>query len=536
MKLFDEVDVGFTCAGMWVTNPTNAAGDVAISMPIALFDATGASATSLAGTLRVRSLADPATRFSIGVQSSPTLVGEKLFPINLPVLDQTTSLFGGTLHYGTVSFTLRGLSLPANQNTFLGFDFVPQAGHSLKLFLNDGTVNDASAPNLETTWIHLFVYDEEDGYFLGDLKDTDRFGPNRYLAASYSIVPATDPAGTWIANVSGAWSASANWINGIVPAGVDAHAKFTDAATVSRTITLTTPQTLGHLTFDNPNRYTLSGTGGSLTMNVSTGQATLTAVQGVHAINLPMTLADDLTVNAGPGARIGVAKTLSGPTQTLTKVGAGLLVCEWLDIGTLDIQGGSVGYAGNPSLWVIRNLSIAPGATLDLSAGGSFLVDYTDVSPIDEIQDMFRDGRIMTGEINASVGYGELAEVRASTRPAGDATSILLRATYAGDANLDWAVGFDDLLRLASHYGETGRHWTDGDFDHNGVVNFADLLILASNYGEYANGIVANDWTLAQAELPEPASVLSVLALAFGLRRVRRRAGSCRSDGFPLTA
>jgi len=60
-----------------------------------------------------------------------------------------------------------------------------------------------------------------------------------------------------------------------------------------------------------------------------------------------------------------------------------------------------------------------------------------------------------------------------------------LIVTNLGDANLDGAVNFSDLLILAQHYGRTsGQTFSTGDFNTDGGVGFDDLLILAQNYGK----------------------------------------------------
>lgn len=68
---------------------------------------------------------------------------------------------------------------------------------------------------------------------------------------------------------------------------------------------------------------------------------------------------------------------------------------------------------------------------------------------------------------------------------------LIVRYTLAGDANLDRAVNFDDLLIVAQNYnaGIGGRTWDQGNFNYNtpdtvaGAVGFDDLLLLAQNYG-----------------------------------------------------
>jgi hypothetical protein len=63
-----------------------------------------------------------------------------------------------------------------------------------------------------------------------------------------------------------------------------------------------------------------------------------------------------------------------------------------------------------------------------------------------------------------------------------DPTSVLLRFTYRGDANLDGRVNIADLSILASNWQRSGAYWYEGDFDYNSLVNIADLSILAANW------------------------------------------------------
>lgn len=68
---------------------------------------------------------------------------------------------------------------------------------------------------------------------------------------------------------------------------------------------------------------------------------------------------------------------------------------------------------------------------------------------------------------------------------------VIVRYTLSGDTNLDRAVGFDDLLRLAQNYEPSiaGNTWELGNFNYDtpdtvaGAVGFDDLLLLAQNYG-----------------------------------------------------
>jgi Glycosyl hydrolase catalytic core/Ricin-type beta-trefoil lectin domain-like len=63
-----------------------------------------------------------------------------------------------------------------------------------------------------------------------------------------------------------------------------------------------------------------------------------------------------------------------------------------------------------------------------------------------------------------------------------------------GDADDSGMVGFDDLLALARHFGQSERNFQQGDFNLDSSVDFNDLLILAQNYGVagLATSAVAN--------------------------------------------
>lgn len=55
----------------------------------------------------------------------------------------------------------------------------------------------------------------------------------------------------------------------------------------------------------------------------------------------------------------------------------------------------------------------------------------------------------------------------------------------AGDADRDHDVDFQDLLTLARNFGQSGKTFSEGNFDYSagGDVGFSDMLMLARNYG-----------------------------------------------------
>ena len=103
-----------------------------------------------------------------------------------------------------------------------------------------------------------------------------------------------------------------------------------------------------------------------------------------------------------------------------------------------------------------------------------------------------------------------------------------LRTRY-GDADLNRAVNFSDLLTLAQHYNQPGT-WADGNFDGDATVDFDDLLSLAQNYNfaglstldaRTFGSDIASDWALARSLVPEPTGLLSLSSLIVLARRKR---------------
>jgi hypothetical protein len=112
-----------------------------------------------------------------------------------------------------------------------------------------------------------------------------------------------------------------------------------------------------------------------------------------------------------------------------------------------------------------------------------------------------------------------------------DETSMLVRYTREGDADLDGQVTFTDFLRLRENISSAGD-WSDGDFDYDGRVTARDYAMLRRNFGRSVNGVAG---ALSADELgaldafaavvPEP-TALGAMLLCGGvalLRRVRRK-------------
>lgn len=131
--------------------------------------------------------------------------------------------------------------------------------------------------------------------------------------------------------------------------------------------------------------------------------------------------------------------------------------------------------------------------------------------------------RYVRFQVNSDWGgdFSGLSEVR------------FLGGSEPGDADLDGAVNFSDLLILAQHFGTaSGATVAQGDFNRDGKVDFSDLLILGQNYGQSLSaGQLAQlspqfqSQFAAAEQIPEPTSLgLFALAMLPALQRTRRAA------------
>jgi hypothetical protein len=217
--------------------------------------------------------------------------------------------------------------------------------------------------------------------------------------------------------------------------------------------------------------------------------------------------------------------------------------------GTLRIGGaGVVTVASGPgSLIRTGALDLASGAKIDLS-DRDMIVDYTGSSPIDSIRGLIQQGynggvwsgagitssRAATSPSGGeggktALGYGEASNVGITSFHGFsiDATTVLVKYTYAGDADLNGQVDVADLGRLASAWQSIGV-WTSGDFDYNGSIDVNDLGMLATNWqvgvGNPLNPSFSDAMEslgLGDVSIPEP-GIVGAMIVPVVLTRRRR--------------
>jgi autotransporter-associated beta strand protein len=354
------------------------------------------------------------------------------------------------------------------------------------------------------------------------------------------LVQGTGVISFWNIQPDGAWSPGGNWTAGS-PNAPDAIAIFGPIAVGPRTITVDGARTVGTVTFDNTNAYTIAGS--TLTLDAAAAPVGIKVLQGSHTISAPIVLNKDATLNVeDASSNLLLTGNVTATGRNLTKAGAGLAQLENVRASSLNVSAGKarISAKGTPNsasgTSVVNSLTIATGAQLDLT-NNSAIVDYTGAvgNLVTTTRQHLQNGRLVSTSATGLIGlgYGDNAVLSpVKTAFAGqsvDPSSLLVKYTYFGDSDLDGDVDVADLGNLATNW-QTANVWSGGDFDYNGSVDVNDLGLLATNWqagtvtplGPDLATALANVG-LASAMVPEPAAIglLGVIGFAFGRRRRR---------------
>jgi hypothetical protein len=250
---------------------------------------------------------------------------------------------------------------------------------------------------------------------------------------------------------------------------------------------------------------------------------------GTGIINVDETSATG-PVTIGPGIAIEPVTVNNDNTGAATAIFAATQRIGGLTIGT---GGVAVVASGGNKVLTTTDLSITGTGKLDLTDQDMIIRYNPRANPFVTVQSLVTSGYAAgawTGAgINSSaaaansarttgIGYADNATLGRTSldgQPV-DATSILLRYTLDGDANLDRTVGFNDLVIVAQNYGTTGNtNFAKGDFNYDGKVDFSDLAILAQRY----NTALPEQPTPASATV-EPKSPKSIFSTAAAIKPI----------------
>ncbi|HEY7089193.1 MAG TPA: glycosyl hydrolase [Tepidisphaeraceae bacterium] len=299
----------------------------------------------------------------------------------------------------------------------------------------------------------------------------------------------------------------------------------------------------------------LSGPAGSA-VALGAGQLTVSSVNSSQFAGVISGVGGSLVKGGASVLTLTGANTYTGGTT----VNAGALITgSNFSNGPLTINGGLAQVLGKPTpnspggTTVVPSLSIAPGGQLDLT-NNSMVIQYAGGvgSLVNDTRTRLLSGLITSSAADAThrLGYGDNA-ILGKTSFGGvsvDSNAILIKYTYAGDADLDGDADGVDIGTWATNFtgelGGTGSMvWTQGDWDYDGDVDGVDAGLWAQAFtgelgGAGLGDLIVNDPNIAPGAaailrglgitvIPEPATavvLVSGVVAALGCRRRSRDA------------
>jgi beta-glucanase (GH16 family) len=481
---------------------------------------------------------------------------------------QNTGLVQGSLHSGSSPGTHVTQTKTFSQSGSEPAGFATTAWHTYDLLWDQGSSNNAATFNW---YVDGILYEtQHGGWFIpttavpqGTNKDApfdkpfyiimnlavggDYVGNPNIAAGTYGMqvdyaraYQRINSIGTpsWKNDVAGNWSTAGNWVSGVVPNSSGAAALLGGVLTQPRSVTIDAPITVGSLTFDSAQSYTLGGTQ-TITFDTTGPSPVATVLNGSHTINAPVVLnRSTIFALATASSSLSVASMSFASGVSLTKTGPGTLATKNIrTAGGLTVSAGSVQILADGTasgLSTLSTLSIATDGVLDLT-NNSLILDYTGAvgTRIDDIRQHLAAGRLDSSTADAvhRLGYGDNAVLGKASLLGQtlDASSVVVTYAFGGDANLDGQVDVTDLGKLATSW-QTSGVWTGGDFNYDGFIDVSDLGILASNWqagvaGAPALGGASFEQAAALfgiSSVPEPAT-LGCIGFALLVAARRRR-------------
>ena len=102
-----------------------------------------------------------------------------------------------------------------------------------------------------------------------------------------------------------------------------------------------------------------------------------------------------------------------------------------------------------------------------------------------------RDGSMLaSGSYDGTLRLWELAPAIPTVEPSQPDTPVSEPVQLAGDLNADGVVNIQDLVLVASQFGQTGQH--TADINEDGVVNIQDLVLIAGAFDTTASAPAAH--------------------------------------------
>ena len=138
----------------------------------------------------------------------------------------------------------------------------------------------------------------------------------------------------------------------------------------------------------------------------------------------------------------------------------------------------------NDNSWILKD---GPAGTPSIAIARSMITQGFAIGEWNGSENAIRSSICYGTPMADGIGYAYASQItRSSFNGIGISGSDLVMAyTLCGDVNLDFTVGFSDLLTVAQDYGISGElNWCQGDSNYDNVIDFTDLISVAQNYGK----------------------------------------------------
>ena len=188
-------------------------------------------------------------------------------------------------------------------NTIVTFEYGPDTSYGYSVAATPATVTGSNATGVSAALTGLGA---EASYHFR-VKAVNAVGTTYGGDLVFTTAPLTGN-GTWASTTGGSWTEAANWKNLVIGSNAGNTADFSTLdLTADATVSLDGDRTIGHLAFGDTtpsNNWTLStGTGGSLTLAVSTGTPSI-AVDNRTATIHPALLGSNGLAKSGAGTLV----------------------------------------------------------------------------------------------------------------------------------------------------------------------------------------------------------------------------------------
>ena len=392
----------------------------------------------------------------------------------------------------------------------------------------------------------------------------------------------------WNVDGSGEWDDAGKWL-GPVPNVAGSRANFLGKLTKGPAdVMMSGDKTVGRMRFDNQNTYRLvAGAGGGSLRLDNGGEGALLAVEsGRHEIHVPIVAVDDADIDVNENHVLTASGGITvNPGRMVKRTGEGIL-----DVGPVTMAAGARFKANQGGTRAVNfrggTLSIREGALVQVRSSdgtptGTSKIDALTIegetdswegrldlrdndlivqataatrqAVLSQLHNQVKHGRNSTGFLwggqgivttsaarNPIVGLAVAMNDRGNGTPiftdfsgqSVDVSSVLVKYTYNGDANLDGRVNADDYFRIDA--GFLAQHqnplYVQGDFNYDGKVNADDYFLIDQAFLGQGGVLDVSDFgggaLAAAAAVPEP-SIAGLAAVACGalLRRRRRAVG-----------